>query len=119
MPNVGHTINFSNRNAILKVAFDFVDTTKCNPTGIPESNISEIKISPTFIKKGTKLIITGGEYNISEVRVFHYTGKLIYKEKFPKNTNEIGIFTGNWTNGFHIVEIESGGQRVVKKVTIY
>ncbi len=119
MPGVGHTINFPNRNSILKTAFDFVDTSSCNITGLQELEDNIFNIFPSHIKKGDMMTISGSGKSISKVMAFNISGKLIYKEEFSHYQGDIVVNTVAWPEGLHIIEIEFEKQKFVKKVIIY
>ena len=100
MTGVGHTIDFPNRNAILKTAFEWTDSVctyvKPNPQDTSSSingiqNIkSELKIFPNPVSPSSALVIQHPYSKYSSISVHSLDGKLMYEiEVNSENTNLI------------------------------
>lgn len=113
MPNVGHDIDFPNRNAILTEAFQWIETQVCGdvePSAV--SNIEEIKgaISPNPVSVG------------ESVRVENWTNVSLYSAAQGWLKMEVlnDIFsTANLRAGVYFVTGELNGQRVTEKLLVF
>lgn len=63
-----------------------------------------------------KIIISGNEGNLEEVKIINILGKIIYKGKtsFP----ELELDISDWSGGLYLVEVRSMKERVVKKIIV-
>ena len=82
MSGVGHTIDFPNRNAILTIAFKWIDTVKCGTVGLKKltHKLNDIVVYPTTIVNGGKITvkINGDKptikiYNVQGQQIQHRT----------------------------------------------
>jgi hypothetical protein len=95
MSGVGYIIDFPDRNAILTVAFNWIDSVNCGSLGLPTFDVVENKYSifSNPITSGAPLLIQS-ENNVGDqylVQVFGLDGRLLYVEKCYLNSGQNAI----------------------------
>ncbi|MFT5822967.1 MAG: hypothetical protein ACI8ZM_004224 [Crocinitomix sp.] len=114
LSGVGHTIDFPDRNAILTVAFNWIDSVNCASLSIPVFDVNNNKyaVYPNPISYGSPLLIhsenqTDGTYLI---RVFGLDGRLIYSNKHYLNSGQ-NLIPVQLKKGNYILSISNADQR--------
>ncbi len=107
MSGVGHTIDFPNRNNILTIAFEWLETINCGETTLSqEINELTLSIFPNPIESGQNLQLNDF---FDEVLVYTFDGKLVGNTFL---TNEIEM---NQKSGvYNLVLIKKGKLQTVK-----
>ena len=119
MANIGHTINFPNRNTILKMAFDYVDTESCDVTGEEEKEKEEIKIFPTILSRGEKTQMVLGQSEEVKILVADELGRLIYENKATKSEDGIiDIDTSEFPKGLSFIVVYRKAEKRVFRIMI-
>lgn len=61
-------------------------------------------------------LVADREFDQAEVRVYDIQGRFIYHQEFSGNTLTFEV--GNWDSGLYILEISSGGERFMRKLSV-
>lgn len=82
MAGVGHTIDFPNRNKVLKDAFNWVDTVSCKTiigVSTPLANSGSFKLYPTAVSQGLPLTLAINLESSTEltIEIWSIDGKLV------------------------------------------
>lgn len=115
LSGVGHTIDFSNRNAILTTAFEWLDSVNCMVVGTEDVDLyakKHINIFPNPVNLGAVINIESLE-NISVIHVFDLKGSLVQKIENSKT-----ISTKNLEKGIYTLSILVNGELIGKKILI-
>lgn len=104
LAGVGHTIDFPDRNDILTVAYDWIDSVNCSSLSITEFNTEGrgYRIYPNPIRTSQVLSIysEGQLEGLSDIRVFGLDGKLIVsKQQYlyaGENAVDLNLKKGNY-----------------------
>lgn len=120
LANVGHTIDFPQRNSILKMAFNFVDTAGCDYTQTEEGTASHPAGDIQIISKGHELRITTSHGDERILSVYNDAGqRMDGPRQFNSNNREATIETSSWPAGLYIVTGISGKIVYSVKILIY
>jgi len=63
-----------------------------------------------------RIIISGNDHNLDEVRIINIQGEIIYHSKAGEHAVELNI--SDWSGGLYFVEVRSMDERYVKKIMI-
>ncbi len=116
LDDVGHTIDFDNRDEILSTAFQWIDSVNCASidTGtleLEESN--SIRLSNSVAQKGDSvyLIINSDNSLELEISMFSNSGKLIFTQKsiITEGENRLAIQLNQISGGNYIVLARGNG----------
>lgn len=103
MANIGNTINFPSRNTILKMAFNFIDTSNCDITGFEKEEQGGFRLAPKYLSIGEKLVIYSGERKIRQIMIVDGNGNvLIRDESGMQPGRQMVVETTNWQRGLKI-----------------
>lgn len=120
MNGIGHTIDFPNRNAILKEAFMWldsvstaqipVDTMTVDPTdtmttAIYENSLKNFSVYPNPVQKGQKIFIDFPTNENAELFIYDLNGHLIYREYFTENRITLDK---EWKEGIYFLMLKDG-----------
>ncbi len=113
MADVGHTINFPNRNTVLKNAFTFIDTSECDFSGLINlEEKEELNIYPNFIFAGEEINIEI-ESNVFDIKVYSLGSqslgmgptKRLNEQATQSRPQIIKLQTTDWPSGLVIVHV--------------
>lgn len=122
MAGVGHTIDFPDRNAILTVAFNWIDSVNCSSLLLPtfEPANTAVSVYPNPIPYGESLLINLADQGANEylIRVFGLDGRLVYANKQYLNAGQnmipVSLKKGNYILSISNVEYKQELQLVVQ-----
>lgn len=118
MGNVGHTINFPQRDAILNKAFNFVDTSDCDFTGVHHiEQKEEFQIFPSLVKRGETFQIRVTNRAKFEIFIFNSVGQIL--AEYKGNTGSpIVVNSDNLPLGMNFIRLKSEGKSEVKRIIL-
>ena len=130
MSGVGHTIDFNNRNSILGVAFQWIDSVNCGvqdtstaiPTHWTESNALKLFPSPTAHGEPVTLELQASRAGTAYVNVFNRLGQLVQRSQqaVQEGSNQFQLNTGGLPrNDTSIIVVRFGGQAHVRQLVLY
>ncbi len=100
MPGIGHTINFPNRNQILSMAFQWIDSVNCAQMTVSVNNISEKGIVNVYpVPAGAEIFIECGDKIGKEVRIFNSLGAMV--KEFKSDNSTLKIHVADWQDGIY------------------
>lgn len=84
--------------------------------GIPESNVSSIRLFPNPAKDVVKISLDNSSDN-TRVSLVDLTGKIIFDRSVPKN-NEITLNVGNLPRGYYFIRIFLNNETITRRVIL-
>jgi plastocyanin len=84
--------------------------------GIPESNLSSVRIFPNPAKDVIKISLENG-FNNTRISLIDLTGKIIFDHSFA-GTNEVTLNVGDLTRGYYFVKIFSNNETITRRVIL-
>jgi plastocyanin len=84
--------------------------------GIPESNLSSIRIFPNPAKDVVKISLDNG-FNNTRISLVDLTGKIIFDRPFA-GTNEVTLNVGDLTRGYYFVKIFLNNETITRRVIL-
>ncbi len=110
LSGVGHTIDFPDRNEILTVAFNWIDSVNCSALSLPNFQIESnaLRVYPNPVVTGAPLLIhldhqTDGVYT---VQVYGITGSLVYSVDQYLNPGQNSVPV-NLKKGHYILRVSN------------
>ncbi|MFT7587941.1 MAG: hypothetical protein ACI959_000146 [Limisphaerales bacterium] len=124
MPGVGHTIDFVNRNSILSMAFQWIDSVNCfeevvePPNGLQTPHSWTFELNTNLIKAGTAIQLhLSGEFAAELELVLSSTSGIQRVLNAKPGFNSFQ--TSELAAGLYFISAREGGYGLTKPVTIY
>lgn len=118
MTGVGHTIDFPNRNQILKTAFEWIDSVNCSlltttSTSVITNTRTTLSIYPNpIVNNETTLQYHSTKTEVINIQIYDLLGNPIRSYSFPTNVgeNKLMLSTKNIPSGNYFLSLKNSAK---------
>ncbi|MEQ9062929.1 MAG: T9SS type A sorting domain-containing protein [Vicingaceae bacterium] len=118
MAGIGHTFDFQNRNQILYMAFNYIDTASCDYTALLQYHESGPKLFPNPVSDARKLIIHWPDKAIIELIIFDGFGQRAGQMRIESTSANTPLSLPNLAPGMYQFLMRSGNESYLRRIVI-
>ena len=109
MAGIGHTFDFPNRDQILYMAFNYIDTASCDYTGIATRQEADFSIGPNPLRSGEALQINWPGHDDAVLEIQDLSGHVIHRQNLRFDQGQAS-WTGHFPKGgLYILKLKEEG----------